>query len=233
MITDTMTSEELGKELISDDAWVKERMIGLKKKYHKQLKNRMVREGTFLGSSSYTTPLGNSVFVCLFKTYADYKEKFADISFATLYSYWHRDKRRYLYTMCYPGTQTYSHSIIFSAHSVERMKERLGMDITEVFVQHLKTFYGCTSFTPNDYNGKEDESYCDFGPCILLARDHPWGKIVSTVITKGQQHTNQQLMALASSRDANRLNLMTARITWQVFEDNKPIYKRSLIKQAG
>ena len=233
MITDTMTSNELRRELIADEMWVRERMNGLRIKFQKKLKDKKVRENTLLGTSSYTTPLGNVVFVSCFKTYPDHKEKYADIAFASLYSYWHGNVKRYLYPMNFPGTQTYKHSIVFSAHSVERMKERLGMDMTDVFVENQKMLYGCTSFLKNDYNGKDDEFYCDFGPCILLAKHHPWGIIVSTIIAKDQQHTDQQLLALCSARHSNEIGLISARSNWQVFENGKAKYKRILTKQAG
>lgn len=233
MITETMTSEELRKELLAEEKWVRGRIDGWRKKYHKKLKDKKVKENTLLGTSTYTTPRGNKVFVSVFKTYRDRNEKYADITFATLYSFWCGDRKRYLYPMNYPGTQTYKHSIVFSAHSVDRMKERLGMDITDVFVQNQKMMYGCTAFIMNDYNGKDDESYCDFGPCILLAKDHPWGVIVSTIIAKDQQHTNQQLLALYSSQHANIVSQIGAMSGWAEFEAGKYYYKRSSVKQAS
>ena len=232
MITDTMTREEFRKEIIAEEQWVQERMFGLRKKYHKQLKDRRVRENAFLGTSTYKTPRGNEVFVCVFKTFMDRKEKYADIAIAALYSYWYGNKRRYIFPLNEPGTTNYKHSLVFSAHSVARMKERLGMDITEVFIQNQKMQFGCSSFLDYDRNGS-GEYYCDFGACILLAKDHPWGLIVSTAIAKEQQFTDQMPLGVRSSHNANILSLKGAKSTWQAFDAVKRHFKRICIKQAS
>lgn len=228
-----MTRDELRKELIADDEWVRERMDGLRKKYNKQLRNKRIRENSILGTTHYKTPRGNDVFVCLIKRSPDRKKKYAYIAFASLFSFRDGKKQKFVYPRNNPRTNTYKNAIVFSSHSVDRMKERLGMGITEVFVQHIKMNYGCTAFMDYDYNGRSDELYCDFGPCILLAREHPWGKIVSTIITKDQQHANQKVLGAYSSRCANQLSVIGAQKRMKEFETDTGFYKQILTKQAG
>ena len=177
MIIETMTKEELRKELTEDMEWVYERFDGLRKKYSRQLKSRLVKERTFLGCSKYNTQKRNEVYLYIFKAYADQNQKYADLHYVPVFSYMHGNKKRYL-TVWFDRYGRVEQATVFSSHSLDRLNERVGIDFSELIKGNQEILQSGNTFMPYHLAGHDGEYYSDFGPCILLARDHPWGMII-------------------------------------------------------
>ena len=97
MILETMTREEVFKEIKQDEDWLKGMGYGLMKKYSKQLKDKRYGHREILGMSSYTTPNNNRVHCVHQKYYSDKDNKYASVCFVSLYEYRCGDKLRYIY----------------------------------------------------------------------------------------------------------------------------------------
>lgn len=195
MIVETMTRDEIFREIREDDEWVTLRCIGLRKKYNKALKNKRVKNHTLLGTVEYTTPRHNKVYCIVQKLYCDDKEKYAIPTIISLYEFTSSDgKRRYIYPLQYMQSNRIQSLIVFSDHAISRLRERCNKSMMDLFFDICFVNDSCMSWLKYDYNERDDEHFSVVGDTILLAKDSEWGVTVTTILNKNQLYENQEDM---------------------------------------
>lgn len=195
MIVETMTRDEVFREIQADDDWCAQRCIGLAKKYNKALKNKRIGHNSILGMVEYITPNHNKVHGIVQKVFVDDKQKYAIPAIVTIYEFVSSDgKRRHIYPLNYMDSNRLQSLIVFSDHAVQRLRERCGKSMMDLFVDLCVENESCMSFIYYDYNGKDDEHLSVIGDTILLAKDSEWGKTVTTILNKNQLYENQEDM---------------------------------------
>lgn len=228
-----MSREELFAEVRADEMWVLGRLDGLRKKYNKQLKSKAYGHMSILGRTWYQTPNGNRVYTIVQKFFYDEKCKYADVSLVTLYEYDYGDKKRYLYPIYYRASNVFKHVIIFTDHAIDRMKQRLGKGILEVFEDICVKQDTACCFVKYDYNGADDEFMGRISDGVAFARIHKWGLIVSTIISTEQEYTNQLVIDAASRRDILDISKEQVDRHNDVFMTHKALVKSICKKQTA
>ena len=233
MILETMTREEVFKEIEQDEIWLMERGGGLMKKYSKQLRDKRYEHLEILGMTTYTTPNNNKVHCVIQKYYADKSNKYAILALVSLYEYRCGDKLRYVYPIYHYGVRNkLKDLVIFSEHAVQRMNERLGKDMFEVFKDICTDQDTCVAFAKYDYNGRDDEMIGRISDGIAFACTHEWGVVVSTIISTRQKFDTQIEGEALSLRNMIEGSKELENIhEW--FLKNDKIYKEFCFKQRA
>lgn len=198
MILETMTRQEVLKELQADCDWVDERIPGLKKKYNKSLKNKRVGHKTILGISKYLTPRKNKVFVCAVKLLF---RNYCALGNAVLFEFVGNDgKIRYIFPLFEDNRLV--ETITFSSHCIKRMKERSGLQPIDVLKIIAIDNEGSLCFSHYEYEGKLSfmSPLGNIGGVIGVKCD--WGILAITYINVELQGENQ-LTCLQNGKEKN------------------------------
>ena len=227
MIVETMTKTELYKELIADEQWVLERAIGLTTKYNKQLRDKRVRHLAVLGRTWYETPNHNKVYTIAQKYIVDEKGKRSIVSITSLYQYTDNSGiTRYIYPLF--GFDNYlklNFVLTFSAHSVSRMKERIGKDIFGVFEDICTKNDTCISIRPYTFKCEYGDYCTVIGDNMAFIRYEPWGPWVTTMITKEQEYLNQLKQQAEIKKDNIELSKKLVDVHTNLCKNNKQFRK--------
>ena len=182
-----MTRQELRKELSSDMEWVKERLKGIAKKYHRQLKSNRL-QGIF-HNSWYTTPNHNRVCVYYY----------VNGDFIGIMPYWKiigdDGKVRYVSVSVQCLTDRLSNCYLFTRHFLKRLKEREGKDFDTWFREQVEA--NDISFEPTDYtyNGDSKQCYAVINDTMAFGiYTDSFDVVFTTLISSEQEKENQQGM---------------------------------------
>lgn len=212
-----MTKDELYNELAADRNWAVQRCYGLQKKYNKQLRNSKVPHLAVLGRTWYETPNHNKVYTIAQKYYVDEKCKRAIVSITSLFE-WTDNKgiKRYIYPLN-SGSRMFT--LCFTAHSISRMKERIGKDIFGVFEDICTKNDTNISVSPYTYNVDEGEYQTVIGDNIAFMIKGDWGYIVKTVISKESEYLNQTKDKASLMKRHNELSMENSKGIIDLFKD--------------
>lgn len=187
MIRLNMTRQELRKELSSDIEWVNERLNGIAKKYHRQLKSNRL-QGIF-HSSWYTTPNHNRVCVYYY----------VNGDFIGIMPYWKiigdDGKVRYVSVSFQCMRDRLSGCYLYTNHFLKRLKEREGKDFDTWFREKIEA--NNISFEPTDYtyNGDSKQCYAVINDAMAFGiYTDSFDIVFTTLISKEQEKKNQQEM---------------------------------------
>lgn len=191
MITEDMSLTDLKAETMQDELWFSQMSNGWHKKYGKQLKNKRIKDGAILGTSHYTTPSGNSVYVVFVKCYYGENAKYARLFWVCLYEYvGNNGCIRYLQGLNNEHTYEtlgYDLFIVYTEHCVQRFMERGNITMLDAF-REMALGIG---IEPYDYNGANDEYMYYVGSGVCFAKSHKWGYVATTYIHKTMEYANQ------------------------------------------
>ena len=194
MIVDTMTKAELYKELTDDTDWLCGRLGGLAKKFNKALKNKRVADRAILEVVEYTTPNNNKVISVIQKVVI--KDKYATPTITSMFEYTTRNgMKRYIFPALDFDYDRIKYLLIFSAHAVSRMRDRLGMTIKDLLENICTINDTCTSVFKYDYNDNDNEYAVLLADCIGFAVPCDWGFMITTIINQDQEYENQTELA--------------------------------------
>lgn len=196
-----MSLTDLKWEVVQDEIWIERMSTGWQKKYKKQLKNKNIKDGAILGTSHYSTPNGNSVYVVVMKRYCGEGCKYAQLCWLSLYEYEGKNGcKRYLQGLFSKVQSTrergYDYFVVYTEHCVQRFMERGNMTMLDAF-NEMRFGVG---IEPYDYNGADDEYMFNVGSGVCFAKDHKWGYIATTYIHQGMEHANQLELHKASMK---------------------------------
>jgi len=205
MITKSMTSEEVLKELKKDDQFVLGRLNGLLIKNNKKLRSKFVKHKDIMSVSTYVVPeTQDTVVVYATKNISTLKGR--DYSSMILSSYYKTCYDTYIipfFKNSVPvGYVEYTH------HSIDRMKMRLGKDFDAFFREDwIKRNNSAMAYVDYGYNGDENERVAHVGDAFLiLARDGDGKRsIVKTVLSTADLHSNQLQNKLNSKKKVDYL----------------------------
>ncbi len=205
MITKSMTSEEVLKELKKDDPFVMDKWDGLLIKNKKKLKSKLVKHKDIMSVSSYVVPeTRNTVVVYATKHISTLKGR--DYSSMILNCY---------YKTCYNTyiVPSFKNSVPvgyveYTQHSVDRIKKRLGKDFDTFFQEDwIKMNEGSMVYVDYNYNRDADERVAHVGDAFLiLACDDDKRSVVKTILSTADLHSNQLQNKLNSMKKVDRLN---------------------------
>ncbi len=194
MITYTMTKEELSKELLSDCLWLDSLRQGISIKYRKYLNPKTATEGhKTLAVTTYITPKNNKVICAWVRVKAG---KCVTVESMHFYEYTTNQGVKQYINPCYKGftaTPTISQIVVYSAHALQRLKERANMSLYDMF--NYKGNHIAASQI-GEYTYKDEKhtmfNFCDIG--MFIYKPHEWGIIATTFINLellGEEQSNK------------------------------------------
>ena len=209
MITKSMTSEEVLKELKKDELFILGRVPGLLIKNNKKLKNKFFKHKDIMSVSTYVVPDTQDTAV-VFATKQVSTLKGRDYSSMNL---------SYYYTTSY-GTHImpfFRNSIPVgyievTHHAVDRMKMRLGKDFDSFFREDWMKKNDCAmTYVEYNYNGNPNEYVAHVGDAFLILECEATGKksIVKTILSTEDLHANQLQDKLASKKKMEYLKRLS------------------------
>ena len=223
MIKECLTKEEVFKQIKQDNDWCCERVPGLTKKYKKQLKSKAVPSGRVLGRSRYTTPNGNVVHLFAYK---EQEGKYCRVSFVPLYEYEYGVLTRY----AFPVYNEHNHLdwvLVFSSHSLDRMRERAGMDIFDIITYMCEKKRVAIALKPYSFNGIPTESIGAFGKGVIITDSHPWGVIAKTYLDRSIEYASQLQDEYDTKVEADEIASRFAKENKEYVEANPWLIKRN------
>ncbi len=194
MITYIENIDFFWREIGADIAWLYARH-GVWKKYAKQIKSKQVKENTVLGWSTYTTPSYNTVHRCVIKrVYSGVPA----LGYVFLFEY----KGGY-FQPAFSTEKTILGGIYYTAHSIERVKERMGVDFIQALEEHaVKSGVSVADYSANGHKGTEGSMWFGNGFFICNMNDFGYWTAI-TYIDKSQAHSNQLEIMLQAKRSAD------------------------------
>ena len=191
MITKSMTSEELLKELCVGEGFILDRTYGLRIKNNKKLKSKYVKHNEIMSVSNYIIPeTQNNAVVYAVKQYQTLKGK----DYATMYLSYYYKTAYGTFIMPYFNNSVVVGYLEATCHAVDRMKMRLGKDFDAFFREDwLKKNDSAMSMEEYDYNGDKNEYVAHVGDAFLILENTDSGKkkIIKTVLSTNDLHANQ------------------------------------------
>ena len=233
MITKSMTSEEVLKELKKDDQFVLGRLNGLLIKNNKKLRSKFVKHKDIMSVSTYVVPeTQDTVVVYATKNISTLKGR--DYSSMILSSYYKTCYGTYIipfFKKSVPvGYVEYTH------HSIDRMKMRLGKDFDAFFREDwIKRNNSAMAYVDYGYNGDENERVAHVGDAFLIvACDGDKRSIVKTILSTADLHSHQLQNKLNSMKKVDRLNeIMVDRIDAEAEEHLKNFKRMGLVRKVA
>ena len=193
MITESMNTNEVLRELQKDEEFVSARRNGLLAKNNKKLKNKFIKNGDIMSVSNYVVPETKDTVVV-----------FAVKEVEEIHGRGYVAMRTSSYVKTYYGTYiTYGanngsrwpNSIyVFTRHFVARLKERLGKDFMTFFKEDfLEKNNACISPIEYKYGGKENTLIAHIGDAFVIIAKEDSGKKYTaiTVLSENELYSNQ------------------------------------------
>lgn len=198
MILESMTKEEVFKQLKADIDWLDGRTPGLKTKYNKHLKDKRVGHKSILGVSSYLTPNHNRVQMLVQKAVFG---KLNSLCFSYLFEFTGGNgKKRYLYPLFV--NRRLCDVVVFSNHCMSRMMERSGLTSTDLLRALANGNDGAMNVEAYEYKG-EKRLLCSIGNYGgVICSPCAWGIIGVTYINL-EQHDVVQVICHQETQSQN------------------------------
>lgn len=205
-----MLKEDLLKELKKEIDFVSGLSFGILKKYHKQIANG--KQEKILGITKYKSPRNNNIWVVWQLDIYDKKRK--SIS-DTVFVEYRNNQGEVNYIMpCYNMYNTMSDCVVITGHSIQRLKERTGMD-WKGFLEYgySKKFKFC--YDSYVYQGKESQAtaFGDKG-LFMVVTDDKWGTTFKTFVSSDLLGTNQLETLVATEKESEDFR-KTTDIYWK------------------
>ena len=234
MITKSMTSEEVLKELKKDDLYVMDRWDGLLIKNKKKLKSKFVKNKDIMSVSTYVVPeTRNTVVVYATKYISTLKGR--DYSSMILNCYYKTCYETYI-VPSFKNSDPVGY-VEYTHHSVDRMKTRLGKDFDTFFREDwIKRNEGSMVYVDYDYNGDANERVAHVGDAFLIVACDSDGKrsVVKTILSTADLHSHQLQNKLNSMKKVDRLNeIVVERIDAEAEEHLKKYKRMGLVRKVA
>jgi hypothetical protein len=190
-----MTKNDLYREIKSDLDFLTGMVSGIRKKYRRELNNKRIADGTFLGKSEYTTPRHNRITVLWNKSSIG---GIQDMSYQVFWKY-STDEGNNLITPKFDEFGDLLSVDIFTAHSQKRSVQRLGITVIDMFKNtNCNTFKVQDTFKPEQFLAP----YGDEHICVFV--EHKWGWLCKTIVSSNLLYENQ-VADLNNALDGRRL----------------------------
>lgn len=202
MITKSMTTDEVLKEVQKIDDYVMRRTKGLLIKNKKKMESKAFKHNSILSSSTYTVPeTSDTVMVFAVKQTIELKGK--EYATMNLVYYIKTNYDTYIVPAVNFHKCTVFRYVEFSCHSVDRMRERLGRDFDMFFREDYIKKNG-SAFYPvkYDYNGDPNEFVAHIGSAFIFFENEDLGKkhVVKTLLADKDLYCNQLVLKLDSKK---------------------------------
>lgn len=219
MITKYMNHNEVKREL--DIVWetLRNRVPGYIKKYNKGVKSKAFKHNDVLGTGEYDIN-GNRVYVVFTKIV--FNDKLSDLGIS--YLVMNQETGAYIDFANERGVSAF---IQLTPHSIERMKQRLGMGVKEFFLNeyvikaesshHLEKYA--------EYGYDDDTYVMSIGKCFFIITAVNENIVVKTTLDRDNIYTNQMQLYVDCKRGAE----------WfadKCFDANKKAIKRLGVKKT-
>ena len=223
MITESMNTDEVLRELQKDEEFVTARGEGLLAKNNKKLKNKFVKNGDVMSVSHYVVPeTKDTVYVFAVKAIESVNGRVVTGMRMTSIV------KTYYGTYIMANTVSNTHAlvgyVVYTRHFLTRLQERLGKDFLTFFKEDMIKMNG-TFITPEEYTYKEEKSYfASVGDAYLFIKKSDDGKmhVVTTVLSENELYDGQ-LLNKKANHEKNKAELKKY-IEFGTKEDVMPWY---------
>lgn len=219
MITKYMNHNEVKREL--DIVWktLKNRIPGYLKKYRKGVNSKAFKHNDVLGTGEYDIN-GNRVYVVFTKI--KFNDKLSDLGIS--YLVMNQETGAYIHFANERGVSAF---IQLTPHSIERMKQRLGMGVKEFFLNEYvikaETSHHLEKYA--EYGYDDDTFVMSIGKCFFIITAVNENIVVKTTLDRDNIYTNQLKLYVDCKRGAERF-------ADDCFDANKKVIKKMGVKKT-
>lgn len=214
MLTDTMTYEEVVKELAKDEKLLSHKLADAGKKITKRMRTAQNRNAVYYPPIEFKSSRGFN-WVIQFVNYGlDFPSK-KRLNYHT-YAWYNQNKRMYFVDVCPEASEgdiRFTRYTVYTSHFVERYKERFLKDSTikktdafHHFILNNNIEIGTKLETTNVKYPDAYWEMCDDGLCLCQSINNSI-ILARTFITWGMAHLDQQQFASDGQKYAESLGL--------------------------
>lgn len=202
MITESMSTDEVIKELRKDHDYVLARTNGLLAKNSKKIKSKFVKDGDVMSTSQYVVPETNDTLIIFSTKRVDTIKGKVNVCMRTsscVKTYF----GSYIMNVIDPVTGRVDGYAVFTRHFQERLKERLGKDFLTFVKEDLLKKNGafCKIL---DYKEKDNSHYTCMGDAFIFFKIEDGGKkIIATTVVSDNELFMEQLVEKKESQMVN------------------------------
>ena len=204
MITESMNTNEVLRELQKDEEFVSARGDGLLAKNNKKMKNKFVKNGDIMSVSHYVVPeTKDTVYVFAVKSVESVNGR--EVIGMRMTSIVKTYYGTYIMANIAPNTDSVIGYVVYTRHFLTRLQERLGKDFLTFFKEdQLKMNGAC--ITPEEYTYKGEKSYfASVGDAYLFIKisDDCKMHVVTTVLSENELY-HGQLLGKKANHEKNK-----------------------------
>ena len=198
-----MSKTELLRDLTRDVEFLNRVAEGVSKKYAKKMKAD--NKACLLGITKYTNPTThNTIWVAWYKTWNGY---YNELCYSYLVEYLVDRSRNWVMGIDGSPDMNSPHrereAIVYTQHSLERLKERAGLDFKS-FMAELVTTLARFKMTTYEYNGEESLGFALNDKGLFLTELCEWGVICKTFVSANLLGDEQQKSMESSIEGSNQ-----------------------------